>query len=186
MEAEIRKLTRRRESGEDSDDEAERKKAKSQKSYLAEELAKYSKGRGLQKKGKGWKDEGAVLATLNKFRGMLQASSSSIGGVVEGEDEFDGNNGGEDGGETKHEREDEGMEVEDDRGFMNHALHFPKDDGEETRKAERDYEVIDPRQRSVRARASGGRKRKKASNEGEGGISWWFKTVVCFLFESVN
>ncbi|KAG5633013.1 hypothetical protein DXG03_009062, partial [Asterophora parasitica] len=43
--------------------------------------------------------------------------------------------------------EDAGMEVDDDRGFMSHALHFPKDDGEETRKAERDYEVIDPRQR---------------------------------------
>ena len=74
MEAEIRRLTRRREGGEDSDEEAERKKAKTQKSYLAEELAKYSKGRGLQKKGKGRKDEGDVLAAMNKFRGMLQAS----------------------------------------------------------------------------------------------------------------
>jgi len=168
MEAEIRKLSRRREGGEDSDDEAERKKAKTQKSYLAEELAKYSKGRGLNKKGKGRKDEGDVLAALNKFRGMLQASSS-MGGVFEGEDEFDldGNNGGGDEEETKHEGEDEGMEVDDDRGFMNHALHFPKDDGEETRKAERDYEVIDPRQRSARAREEE-RERKRATR-GRGG-----------------
>ncbi|KAH0836485.1 cyclophilin-like protein [Lanmaoa asiatica] len=94
MEAEIRKLTRRREGGEDSDEEAERKKAKMQKSYLAEELAKYSKGRGLHKKGKGRKDEGDVLAAMNKFRGMLQESSTSTRGANEGEDEGDGDGDG--------------------------------------------------------------------------------------------
>lgn len=168
MEAEIRKLTRRREGGEDSDEEAERKKAKTQKSYLAEELAKYSKGRGLHKKGKGRKDEGDVLAAMNKFRDMLQASTW---GTDEGEAEVNGNGGGNgegDGeGETMPQGEVEGMEVDDDRGFMNHALHFPKDDGEETRKAERDYEVIDPRQRSARAREEE-RERKRAT-KGRGG-----------------
>lgn len=163
MEAEIRKLTRRREGGEGSDEEAERKKAKTQKSYLAEELAKYSKGRGLQKKGKGRKDEGDVLAAMNKFRGMLQASTW---GEKEGEDEVDGDVDG-DVEEIKPREEDGGMEVDDDRGFMNHALHFPKDDGEETRKAERDYEVIDPRQRSARAREEE-RERKRATR-GRGG-----------------
>lgn len=158
MEAEIRRLTRRREGGDDSDEEAERKKTKTQKSYLAEELAKYSKGRGLHKKGKGRKDEGDVLAAMNNFRGMLQASSTSTWGPEEDEREVDGDGEGE--GETKP-REDGGMEVDDDRGFMNHALHFPKDDGEETRKAERDYEVIDPRQRSARAREEE-RERKRA------------------------
>lgn len=163
MEAEIRRLTRRREGGEDSDEEAERKKAKTQKSYLAEELAKYSKGRGLQKKGKGRKDEGDVLAAMNKFRGMLQASSTSTWGADEGEGEVDG-----DGERGIKLQEEEGMEVDDDRGFMNHALHFPKDDGEETRKAERDYEVIDPRQRSARAREEE-RERKRATRERGGG-----------------
>ena len=163
MEAEIRKLTRRREVGEDSDEEAEKKKAKTQKSYLAEELAKYSKGRGLQKKGKGRKDEGDVLAAMNKFRGMLQTSSTSAWGANEGEGEADGD-GDADGGQggVKPQEGVEGMEVDDDRGFMNHALHFPKDDGEETRKAERDYEVIDPRQRSARAREEE-RERKRAT-----------------------
>ncbi|KAF8141886.1 cyclophilin-like domain-containing protein [Boletus edulis] len=164
MEAEIRKLTRRRGGDEDSDEEAEKKKAKTQKSYLAEELAKYSQGRGLHKKNKGRKDEGDVLAALNKFRGMLQASSLSAEGV--GDDEANANGGGDGDGEVKPQ-EEEGMEVDDDRGFMNHALHFPKDDGEETRKAERDYEVIDPRQRSARAREE--EREKKRATRGRGG-----------------
>ncbi|KIJ11141.1 hypothetical protein PAXINDRAFT_28732, partial [Paxillus involutus ATCC 200175] len=146
MEDEIRKLTRRR-NGEDSDEEAERKKAKKAKSYLGEELAKYAKGRGLHKKGKGRKDEGEVLASLNKFRGMLQAAPTPNRAEDEDEEgEKDGDVAGE-GGEKAVDGEDLGMEVDDDRGFMGHALHFPKDDGEESRKAERDYEVIDPRQR---------------------------------------
>lgn len=164
MEAEIRKLTRRREGGEDSDEEAERKKVKTQKSYLAEELAMYSKGRGLHKDGKGRKDEGDVLAAMNKFRGMLQASSTSTWSANEGED---GDGDGDGDRETKPQEEVGGMEVDNDRGFMNHALHFPKDDGEETRKAERDYEVIDPRQRSARARDEE-RERKRAAR-GRGG-----------------
>lgn len=169
MEAEIRKLTRRREVGEDSDEEAEKKKAKTQKSYLAEELAKYSKGRGLHKKGKGRRDEGDVLEAMNKFRGMLQATSTSALGTNDGEDEAggDGDADGEGEGGVKLQEEEKGMEVDDDRGFMNHALHFPKDDGEETRKAERDYEVIDPRQRSARAREEE-RERKRATR-GRGG-----------------
>lgn len=162
MEAEIRKLSRRREGGEDSDEEAEKKKTKTQKSHLAEELAKYSKGRGLHKKGKGRKDEGDVLAAMNKFRDMLQASSMPTWDA--GEDEVD-----ESGKrEIKAPEEEIGMEVDDDRGFMNHALHFPKDDGEETRKAERDYEVIDPRQRSARAREEE-RERKRATR-GKSGL----------------
>ena len=159
MEADIRRLTRRREGGDDSGDEAGRKKARTQKSYLAEELTKYAKGRGLHKKGKGRKDEGYVLAAMNKFRDMLQ-SSTSVEGVNEDEDEAGGNESGDTEGEVKPQEEEEGMEVDDDRGFMNHALHFPKGDGEETRKAERDYEVIDPRQWSARAREEErGRKR---------------------------
>ncbi|KIJ58446.1 hypothetical protein HYDPIDRAFT_119518, partial [Hydnomerulius pinastri MD-312] len=72
------------------------------------------------------------------------------------------------GGEAKAaDGEDPGMEVDDDRGFMSHALQFPKDDGEETRKAERDYEVIDPRQRGARAREEE-RERKRASRGRDG------------------
>lgn len=157
MEAEIRKLTKRRD--EDSDEDVKKKKLK--KSYLEEELAKYTKGRGTHKKGKDGKrrvDESDVLAALNSFRGKLQSQKWSDGedddvtmdDQTKGlgmEEETKGGAQVATGGE-----EDPGLEVDDDFGFMKHVLHFPKDDGEETQKAERDYEVIDPRQRGAQAR----------------------------------
>ena len=124
-------------------------KKKVKKSYLEEELAKYSKGKGLSKKGKR-KDEGDVLAALNSFRGKLKGS------MLEGLDEDGQKKTGLAIGE-----EDPGMEVDDDQGFLSHALHFPKDDGEESRKAERDFEVIDPRERGAKAKEEE-RERKRA------------------------
>ncbi|KAI5980504.1 cyclophilin-like domain-containing protein [Pisolithus albus] len=159
MEAEIRRLTRRREGGGDSEEEAERRKKKKPKSYLEEEVAKYAKGRGLQKRAKDGrrKDEGDVLAALKSFRGMLQAAGPADSNLVEDAEGVQG-----EGKVPVVNGEDSGMEVDDDRGFMNHVLQFPKDDGEETRKAERDYEVIDPRQRSAKAREEE-RERKRAA-----------------------
>jgi peptidyl-prolyl cis-trans isomerase SDCCAG10 len=156
IEADIRKLSRRRD-GNDSDDEPSKKKVK--KSYLQEELAKYSKGKGLSKKGKK-KDEGDVLAALNSFRGKLKSS------MLDNADEADDDVGvSGDAGEEKAKlqvgTEDPGIEVDDDRGFLSHALHFPKDDGEESRKAEKDYEVIDPRERGAKAKEEE-RERKRA------------------------
>ncbi|KAJ6621530.1 cyclophilin-like domain-containing protein [Mycena sp. CBHHK59/15] len=156
METEIRKLARRRGDGGDSDDELEAmRKAKKSKSYLEEELARYAKGKGLHKKGKR-RDEGNVLAALSSFRGKL--ASVAVADDVLGEEAAND-------GETEAPKlgldEDPGMEVDDDAGFMSHALRFPKDDGEETRKAERDYEVIDPRQRNARAKEEE-RERKRA------------------------
>ena len=160
MEAEIRKLQRRRD-GIDDEDEAPQKKAK--KSYLNEELVKYAKGKGLHKKGKR-KDEGDVLAALNSFRGKLQSSmvvdepepnDAAAAAAAEGDNGGDGEDGEE-------------MEVDNDTGFMTHALHFPKDNGEETMKAERDYEVIDPRQRGAKAKEEE-RERKRAALKAKGG-----------------
>ncbi|KAJ7588259.1 cyclophilin-like domain-containing protein [Mycena floridula] len=153
MEADIRKLTRRR-NGEDSDDEPAKKKAK--KSYLQEELSKYSKGLGLHKKGRR-KDEGDILAALNSFRGKLQSTTS-----LDAED--DDVDEAKEPGTTE---EDPGMEIDDDSGFMGHVLQFPKDNGEETRKAERDYEVIDPRQRGARAKEEE-RERKRVAKANRG------------------
>lgn len=65
-------------------------------------------------------------------------------------------------------QEDPGIEVDDDRGFLSHALHFPKDDGEESRKAEKDYEVIDPRERGAKAKEEE-RERKRAMKARGGG-----------------
>ena len=155
MEAEIRKLQRRRD---DSDNEDEASKKKVKKSYLNEELVKYAKGKGLHKKGKK-KDEGDVLAALNSFRGKLQ--SSMLVDEAEPNDAAGGDNEGD--GEDGEE-----MEVDNDIGFMTHALHFPKDNGEETMKAERDYEVIDPRERGAKAKEEE-RERKKAALIAKGG-----------------
>ena len=138
VESEIRRPAKKRD-GDPSDGE-HKKKAK--KSYLEEELANYSIGRGLQKKGKDGKrkDEGDMLAALSSFRGKLQRSM-----LIDEEPEEEGADKGEGEGAGADVA---GMEVDDDRGFMGHVSHFLKDNGEETQKAERDYEVIAPRARA--------------------------------------
>ncbi|OCH86949.1 cyclophilin-like protein [Obba rivulosa] len=158
MEAEIRRLARRG-AGSDSDDEDARARKRAKKSALAEEMARYANAKGVHKKGKR-KDEGDVLAALNSFRSKLQSAPVDV------PDE----RGEEKGEEEKNEAEqaentvpgeEEGMEVDNDTGFLGHALHFPKGNDEEVAKAERDYEVIDPRQRGARAREEE-RERKRA------------------------
>lgn len=160
MEAEIRKLSRKTR-GDDSDDEPARKKAK--KSYLEEEMAKYAKSRGVHKKSKDGKrrDEGDVLAALNNFRSKLQEFAPEAEAEPVREDTSDQ-------APTAGGEEDPGVEVDDDTGFMSHLLNFPKDNNEEVIKAERDYEVIDPRQRGARAREEE-RERKKAMRPKDGG-----------------
>ncbi|KAI0831955.1 cyclophilin-like domain-containing protein [Trametes gibbosa] len=142
MEAEIRKLSRR---GVESDDEPVKKKPK--KSLLEEEMSKYTKARGTNKKGKGKKDEGDVLAALNSFRSKLKSTAIEDSPPPEQPEESQA-----EGGEEKPTGEEEGMEVDNDTGFLGHALHFPKGNEEEVMKAEREYEVIDPRQRGARAK----------------------------------
>ncbi|ESK93192.1 peptidyl-prolyl cis-trans isomerase cwc27-like protein [Moniliophthora roreri MCA 2997] len=161
MEADIRKLARKR-AGDDSDDENAKKKQK--KSYLEEELNKYAKGRGLSRKMRR-KDEGDVLAKLAMFKGRLQQTEASDG---EGEGE-EGTEAQADGDAPVVTADDPGIEVDDDRGFLSHKLYFPKDDGEESRKAERDYEVIDPRQRGARAREEEKERKRKERARGGGG-----------------
>ncbi|KAK7033936.1 Peptidyl-prolyl isomerase cwc27 [Paramarasmius palmivorus] len=156
MEADIRKLAKKRAGEDDSDDE---RKKKPKKSYLEEELSKYAKGRGLTRKMRR-KDEGDVLAKLEMFRDRLQQTEAS-----EGEAEEESAEAG-DGDVPMAGLDDPGMEIDDDRGFLGHKLYFPKDDGEESRKAERDYEVIDPRQRGARAREE---ERERKNKERGGG-----------------
>ncbi|CCM06282.1 uncharacterized protein FIBRA_08533 [Fibroporia radiculosa] len=159
MEAEIRKLARRGGGDDDSDDEPARKKAKA--SVLQEETARYAKGRGLHKKGKR-RDEGDVLAALDSFRTKLSRAAPSPAG-----DAGDGD-GAAGAGEEGVRQDEEGVEVDDDTDFMAHALHFPKDNNEEVAKAERDYEVIDPRKRGAQAREEE-RERKRAAQRTKGG-----------------
>lgn len=163
MEAEIRKISKKR-SGYDSDEEIYKQKAK--KSHLEEELSKYEKGRGLHKKSKDGrkKDEGDILKALESFRGKLKGTMfvdeqpPTAGDEAMETDEIEG----------VVPKDEEGLEIDDDQGFMSHALHFPKDNAEETVKAERDYEVIDPRQRGARAKEEE-RERKRAEKKKAGG-----------------
>jgi peptidyl-prolyl cis-trans isomerase SDCCAG10 len=142
MEADIRKLSKRAGGGGDSDDEPSAKKPK--RSVLADELAKYAGGRGKGKKAKR-RDEDDVLGMLNSFRTKLQQTSTPLANTdVEWEEP--------DAETLVPNAEDPGIEVDDDVGFLGHALHFPKGNEEEVQKAERDYEVIDPRARGAQAR----------------------------------
>lgn len=176
LEADIRELSKRTggKTGGDSDDSDSghaKKKTKPNKSYLEEELAKYSKGRlfatggGRDKDGKKKKrDESDVLAVLDGFRGKLKdfQPSSSLSGLGKSKDpdEMDVDEPG------KEVAAEEGLEVDTDRGFLSHFLTFPKGNSEEVDKAEREYEVIDPRQRGARAKQEERDKRNAARGRG--------------------
>jgi len=146
----------------DSDEERTIKKPK-KRSQLDEELAKYEKGRGVRRKGRN-KDESDTLAVLAGFRNKLQSSVTAQDSVADRElGDAPGDAGVQviEGGT--------GLDVDDDRGFMGHMLHFPKGNEEEVRKAEREYEVIDPRARSAQARQEV-KERKQATRIGKGPV----------------
>jgi peptidyl-prolyl cis-trans isomerase SDCCAG10 len=159
MEAEVKRLSRRRDGG-DSEEERRAKKTKN-KSQLEEELARYEKGRGAHRKGRK-KDESDILATLAGFRSKLQTSMVA-------DEAVDGTLGDAEPPVEEQaqgiEGDTSGMEVDSDRGFMGHLLQFPKGNEEEVQKAEREYEVIDPRARGAQARQEE-RERKRASMKG--------------------
>jgi len=161
MEAEVKRLARQRD-GADSDEERNVKKAK-KKSQLDEELAKYQKGRGVHRKGQH-KDESNVLAVLAGFRSKLQTSTTTK------DQEADRELGGAPGDVGGQTIEGEtGIELDDDRGFMGHSLQFSKGNDEEVQKAEREYEVIDPRARGAQAQLEE-RERKRATRMGKGPV----------------
>ncbi|KAH9975781.1 cyclophilin-like domain-containing protein [Lactifluus volemus] len=152
MEADIKRLARRRD-GEDSEEERRTKKTKN-KSELEEELAKYEKGRGAHRKGQK-RDESNVLAALAGFRSKLQ--TAMVAGDEETKDESKG--------DAVPGTQEVEIEVDNDLGFMGHLLHFEKGNEEEVAKAEREYEVIDPRARGAQARQEE-RDRKRAAVAG--------------------
>ncbi|CAE6482241.1 unnamed protein product [Rhizoctonia solani] len=87
--------------------------------------------------------------------------------VEDGEDE---DVGMEDGTESKDKGEggEQPQEVDNDSSWIGHKLKFAKDDGSETRRAEHDYEVIDPRARGNQAKMEEReRKANKRSNVGQ-------------------
>ena len=125
----------------------------------------FAAGGGRDKDGKKKrKDESDVLAALDGFRGKLKdfQPTSSTPGKDKDPDDMDVDK--EPGGEVAVT--EEGLEVDTDRGFLSHLLTFPKDNSEEVNKAERDYEVIDPRQRGARAKQEERDKRNAARGRG--------------------
>ncbi|EUC59726.1 peptidyl-prolyl cis-trans isomerase SDCCAG10 protein [Rhizoctonia solani AG-3 Rhs1AP] len=159
MEEAVRKLARRH-ADSDSEDEREAKKPKGP-SQLELELSKYKKGRaGKKTKGKG-RDEGDLLDALSSFRGRLQKS------LKDDDDEDVGMEDGT-GSKEKGEGEEQPQEVDNDSSWIGHKLKFLKDDGSETRRAEHEYEVIDPRVRGSQAKLEEReRKANKRSNVGQ-------------------
>ena len=174
LENDIRKLTEKRAGGYDSEED---RKKKPKRSHLEEELAKYENSRGIKKKdvkGKKARDEDDILARMNAFKTKLK--QTSIESDEEGESgraqESDRGREGDQESKTAEAgdvpAEEPAMEVDTDTGFLSHKLYFPKDNTEEVMKAERDYEVIDPRQRSARAREEE-RARKSKARPRDGG-----------------
>ena len=162
MEAEVKRLARRRDGG-DSDEERNTKKTKN-KSHLEEELAKYAKSRGVHRKGHK-KDETDVLATLAGFRSKLQTSTKDNDEMMDASSAND-----ETIMQSMEGVEAEAVEVDSDLGFMGHLLQFPKGNEEEVQKAEREYEVIDPRARGAQARQEERERReRKAAKLRKGG-----------------
>jgi len=99
---------------------------------------------------------------MDAFRGKLKGSFLDDG--AGDEDSSTGPKAGDADGEGEEDKpeEENTMEVDDDVGFLSHKLFVPNDNNiVEVEKAERDYEVIDPRQRGARAREEERERRKK-------------------------
>ncbi|KAG8893983.1 Peptidyl-prolyl isomerase cwc27 [Tulasnella sp. 403] len=144
MEEDIRKLTRRRGESDSEDEKRHASKKSKGPSLLEQELAKYAKGKHTAKKGK--KDESDILAALSSFRSKLRNAPE--------DDEMDEGDGKGKKAASEEPIGDDAtnMEVDDDRDWLSHRLHFPRDDQETTEQALDHYEVIDPRARSRQAR----------------------------------
>ena len=139
MQEDLRKLKKRagEASDSDSDSEARRKKRRSGTSYLEQELARYAKGRGR-----------AAMRVVNK-RGRrdeeddLLKEMGSFSKRVARADEADGEDGEDAEGDAEQpvNGDREGLEVDDDVGWMRHRLKFVVDEKELTRRAEDEYSV---------------------------------------------
>lgn len=148
-----------------------KKKTKTSGPSLIElQNAKYKRGSAAAKRQGRKKDESDILAVLTSFRGKLQnmrsdspPAPSGEGMEVDQPQEPIGQAAGAEGAE-------EGLEVDDDVEWLGHRLQFPKDSGQESAKAEHDYEVIDPRARGARAKEEERVRRKDAKdNRRDGG-----------------
>lgn len=127
MQEDLRALKKRigEDSDSESDDEDKYRRRRKGAIYLEEEMAKYKKGRGraaTRHSAKGRRgDDDDLLRDLGKFSQKVLAM-------------------GEDDSSAK-DRDEDGLEVDDDVGWMRHALRFEEEKSEETRRAEEEYTV---------------------------------------------
>ena len=126
MQEDLRRLKKRTGEASDSDSDDDRRKRKGP-SYLEQELAKYQKGRGR-----------AVQRASNSRRkreeeeDLLEEMSRFSKKVINMETAMD-------------DKAEEGGDVDKDVGWMRHELKFDVDEKELTRRAEEEYDVVDPR-----------------------------------------
>lgn len=127
MQEDLRALKKRigEDSESDSDDDEKYRRRRKGAVYLEEEMAKYKKGRGRaatrhSAKGRRGDDED-LLRDLGKFSQKVLAMGDDDGAARQGDED--------------------GLEVDDDVGWMRHALKFEEEKSEETRRAEEEYTV---------------------------------------------
>jgi peptidyl-prolyl cis-trans isomerase SDCCAG10 len=142
MQDDLRKLKKRTGRGDDSsdsesEDDERRRKRRQGPSYLDQELAKYStnKGRAAKTKSGRRADDDDLLEQMSSFAGRVKKAA--------GVDEDEERSGDEKASvETGAEAEgEEPLEVDDDVGWMSHALKFDKENADQVRRAEDDYTV---------------------------------------------
>lgn len=133
MQEDLRMLRKRQgqDSDSDSDTSSTRRRRKKGPSYLEQELAKYSRGRGrAARTARDRKDrrdnDDDLLKDLGKF-------SKKVLALDDEDQRYHGDDVEGDG--------DEVLEVDDDVDWMRHALKFEHEVSDETRRAEDEYTV---------------------------------------------
>ncbi|KAJ9092856.1 hypothetical protein QFC19_008580 [Naganishia cerealis] len=143
MQAKLRKLEKRQtgsdsddSDNDDSDDQREKKRKRAGPSTLDQELAKYANARRGNRKGVR-KDEDDVLAALSSFTSKIRKSDPQAGDQME-----DSHPGEQKDKGVETGAEEEGLDVDDDVGWMSHALKAVNDHSlDQSRRAESDYTV---------------------------------------------
>ncbi|KAL7419113.1 Peptidyl-prolyl isomerase cwc27 [Cryptotrichosporon argae] len=161
MQADLRRLRKQRgeASDSDSDSDAGRKRRRGP-SALEQELAKYQKGRGRgARKGRDRKreEDDFLSAEMDRFTKRITETGKGGGGL--------GRMGGDDDAKEEKEKAEEdatswmgpkvhvdGLEVDDDTAWLTHELRFQTEKSDETRRAEEEYAVIDPRAKAKELR----------------------------------
>lgn len=136
MQAKLRKLEKRTagsdDDSSDSDDAHDAKRKRTGPSFLDQELARYSAGRRGNRKG-ARKDEDDVLSALSSFTSRIRKN---------GPGDKEDHRVKEDEGDDEPREAEEGIEVDDDVGWMSHALKAVNDgNADQRRRAETDYTV---------------------------------------------